>query len=130
MFIKQRALDLPSNPGCAHRDEAGLSDYPMLPRSRMPLIIALTFASGPRALAHDAAWSRAVTPTEATVVDQSLAQAHGLDVSRTAWPAPVGHRQPRAEDIPAEDPKKRESDRQIGRLDRAVDDKLTICRGC
>jgi hypothetical protein len=68
----------------------------------MALVIALVFASSPVALAHDTAWPRAVTPTGATVVDQ---QTDGFDVSRTAWPAPVGHRQPRAEDIPAEGPK-------------------------
>jgi len=64
------------------------------------------------------------------VVDQPLAQTHGFDVSRTAWPAPVGHRQPRAEDIPAEGPKKRDSDVQLERLNRALDGKLMICRGC
>ncbi len=68
----------------------------------MALVIALVFASSPVALAHDTAWPRAVTSTGATVVDQ---QTDGFDVSRTAWPAPVGHRQPRAEDIPAEGPK-------------------------
>jgi hypothetical protein len=75
----------------------------------MALVIALVFASSPVALAHDTAWPRAVTSTGATVVDQ---QTDGFDVSRTAWPAPVGHRQPRAEDIPAEGPKKRDSDLQ------------------
>ena len=47
-----------------------------------------------------------------------------------AWPAPVGHRQPRREDVPAEGAGKGESDRQLEHLDRALDGKLTICRGC
>jgi hypothetical protein len=40
-----------------------------------------------------------------------------------------GHRQRRAEDIPAEGPKN-DSDLQLERLDRALDGKLMICRGC
>jgi hypothetical protein len=96
----------------------------------MALVIALVIASGPVASAHDVAWSRAAVPTATSVVDQPLAQTHGLEVSRTAWPAPVGHRQPRAEDIPAEGPKKSDYDAQLERLDRALDGKLKICRGC
>jgi hypothetical protein len=46
-----------------------------------------------------------------------------------AWPAPVGHRQPRRNEVPAEDARKSESDQQF-ELDRALDGKLTICRGC
>ena len=46
-----------------------------------------------------------------------------------AWPAPVGHRQPRRNEVPAEGARKGESDRQL-ELDRALDGKLTICRGC
>jgi hypothetical protein len=38
------------------------------------------------------------------------------------------HRQPRAEDIPAEGPKN--AMLQLERLDRALDGKLMICRGC
>jgi hypothetical protein len=46
-----------------------------------------------------------------------------------AWPAPVGHRQPRRSEVPAEGARKGESDQQF-ELDRALDGKLTICRGC
>jgi hypothetical protein len=46
-----------------------------------------------------------------------------------AWPAPVGHRQPRRNEVPAEGARKGESDQQL-ELDRALDGKLTICRGC
>ncbi|WP_454623834.1 hypothetical protein [Bradyrhizobium cenepequi] len=44
-----------------------------------------------------------------------------------AWPAPVGHRQPQAKDLPSQSPNALE---QISEEDRAVDRKLTICRGC
>jgi hypothetical protein len=43
--------------------------------------------------------------------------------------APVGHRQPRAADLPAtrqRDP----SDEWLNRLNRETDRKLEICRGC
>jgi len=126
----QFALLRGSDPRSAHRGAAEFSVFPMLLQIGMPLVIPLIIASGPGALAHDAAWSRAVTRTRASVVDQPLQQTHGLEVSRTAWPAPTGHRQPRAEDIPAEGPKKSEFDVQLERLDRALDGKLRICRGC
>ena len=100
------------------------SDDPDAPSNRMALVIALVFASAPVARAQDTARPRAEIPTGTS------AQAHGLAVSLAAWPAPVGHRQPRAEDIPAEAPKKRDSDAQLERLDRALDGKLKICRGC
>jgi hypothetical protein len=41
--------------------------------------------------------------------------------------APVGHRQPRARDVPSESPGDLE---HIGEEDAAVDRKLNICRGC
>jgi hypothetical protein len=44
-----------------------------------------------------------------------------------AWPAPIGHRQPHAKDLPSQNPNELE---QISEEDRAVDRKLTICRGC
>src|SRR5262249_3287275 len=50
-------------------------------------------------------------------------------VIEVAWPAPVGHFQPRARDIPVgvyASPEQAEQDAQ----DRALDEKLKICRGC
>jgi hypothetical protein len=41
--------------------------------------------------------------------------------------APVGHRQPSLKDVPSENSGDLET---IGEEDRAVDRKLTICRGC
>ena len=46
-----------------------------------------------------------------------------------AWPAPVGHFQPRAPDIPIGTPFSPTREEQEA-LDRALDDKLKICRGC
>lgn len=44
-------------------------------------------------------------------------------------PAPVGHRQPRASDIPANAQPTGQEETQIQR-DRELDKKLWICRGC
>jgi hypothetical protein len=44
-------------------------------------------------------------------------------------PAPVGHRQPRASDIPADTQPTGQEETQIQR-DRELDKKLWICRGC
>ena len=46
-----------------------------------------------------------------------------------AWPAPVGHFQPRAPGIPVGIPLSPTREEQEA-LDRALDDKLKICRGC
>ena len=47
--------------------------------------------------------------------------------TRFAGEAPVGHRQPRARDVPSEDPNNLE---QISAEDAAIDRKLVICRRC
>jgi hypothetical protein len=44
-------------------------------------------------------------------------------------PAPVGHRQPKAADIPKDRPKDT-TDEQREKLDRELDAKLRICRNC
>jgi hypothetical protein len=44
-----------------------------------------------------------------------------------AWPAPVGHRQPGAVDIPAGSPA---ANAESDMLDRSINQKLQICRGC
>lgn len=45
------------------------------------------------------------------------------------WPAPVGHRQPRAAEIPA-NAAKHEADAWLQRLNREIDSRLWLCRGC
>jgi hypothetical protein len=47
---------------------------------------------------------------------------------RLPWSAPVGHRQPRAADVPSEPLSKVELEQR--RLDKELDRKLIICRGC
>jgi len=49
--------------------------------------------------------------------------------SRLPWRAPIGHRQPRRADIQLDDSIS-EWERQQDRLNRELDRKLIICRGC
>ena len=81
------------------------------------------------ALMHDAAASQMETSTAGIVVNGSSARPHG-NVILTVWPAPVGHRQPRAADVPAEGQRKSGFDRQLERLNHALDGRLRICRDC
>ncbi|QQN62250.1 hypothetical protein JIR23_21960 [Bradyrhizobium diazoefficiens] len=51
-----------------------------------------------------------------------------LLTSRLPWLAPVGHRQPRRDDVPSSSTSAWE--RQQQQLDHELDRKLIICRGC
>ena len=53
----------------------------------------------------------------------------GSGVSDLSSQAPIGHRQPRAADIPAHR-SSADEDAWLNRVNRDVDRKLTICRGC
>ena len=50
-------------------------------------------------------------------------------VTRLPWPAPIGHRQPRASEIP-KNPQLSEFEPEQRWLDKDLDRKLKICRGC
>jgi hypothetical protein len=51
-------------------------------------------------------------------------------IGTNVWPAPVGHRQPRAEDVPPEKNLSNPND-PANREDAALDRKIkSICRGC
>jgi hypothetical protein len=73
--------------------------------------------------------AQTVGPTRSSVVSSSTA-AGPLSLpqhTRSIDEAPVGHRQPRARDVPLQSPT------EIERLtpeDAAIDRKLVICRGC
>jgi hypothetical protein len=53
----------------------------------------------------------------------------GSGVSDPSSQAPIGHRQPRAADIPAHR-SSADDDAWLNRVNRDIDSKLTICRGC
>ena len=54
------------------------------------------------------------------------------EMSRSAAtpPAPVGHRQPRAADLPPPSAEHDELTKKIEQMNRALDRKLQICRNC
>ena len=74
---------------------------------------------------------------EITVVDRGTADVtasapsipsseRGLETSTRPWSAPVGHRQPRAADVPTST-----SQRGLDEEDASVDRKInSVCRGC
>jgi hypothetical protein len=64
-----------------------------------------------------------------TPAPPAVAAVHNLSrpVTMIAWPAPVGHRQPRAWEVPADNPT---SQPRLDLLDRELTRKMTICRGC
>ena len=66
---------------------------------------------------------------DASAQDRRPAETTGSAAASGVWPAPVGHRQPRASDIPADTQRTAEQERQLQR-DREIDKKLWICRGC
>ena len=63
----------------------------------------------------------------AVTVDRAAARTPGM--IEAAWPAPLGHFQPRASDIPTGIPLSPSRAEQES-LDRDIDEKLKICRGC
>ena len=63
----------------------------------------------------------------AAISDQLIARE--IPVTQSAWPAPVGHRQPRAEDVPA-NVQQSPSGLKQQQLDRFFGRKLMICREC
>jgi hypothetical protein len=63
------------------------------------------------------------------IQDKRPPQTTGSAVSSGVPQAPVGHRQPRASDIPA-DAQRTAPDEERSQLDRVLDKQLWICRGC
>ena len=61
-------------------------------------------------------------------VDRTVGSGAGSPQS-TLPQAPVGHRQPRASDLPASKPRD-PSDEWLARINRELDRKIQICRGC
>jgi hypothetical protein len=65
----------------------------------------------------------------APAASQSDPQRLGVTQGSDVHQAPVGHRQPKAADIPKERPKDA-ADEERDKLDRELDAKLRICRNC
>jgi len=81
------------------------------------LIAAMIFGSSSVALTREAATSH--VPGRA---------CSAIQTACLPWQAPIGHRQPEVTDIGKVQAVP--SDLELQALDRAIDQKLTICRGC
>ena len=91
--------------------------------TRPVLIIAALSVLGAPASAQDTPAASAATGTSASISAGSVATP-----ARMPWPAPVGHRQPRPQDVGMPKPDRYEPELQ--RLQRALDGRLRICGGC
>jgi hypothetical protein len=76
-----------------------------------------------------AATVSALCAANAVAQDRRTPETTGSAIPSSVPQAPVGHRQPRAADIPADTPRNADDERQQQR-DREIDRKLWICRGC
>ena len=69
-----------------------------------------------------------IAPGTADPVRLATSSMSGPATATKPWPAPVGHRQPRATDIPASAPSSQQmSDPEDANIDRII---KGICRGC
>jgi hypothetical protein len=81
------------------------------------LIAAMIFGSASVAVARETATNH--VPARA---------CSAIQTACLPWQAPIGHRQPDVTDISKVQPVP--SDLELQALDKALDRKLTICRGC
>jgi hypothetical protein len=85
----------------------------------------------PLLLATAGAYGRDLGPTDRaqsnSTDDRTVGSGAGMD-EPVVPQAPVGHRQPRAADMPAMAPT--EEDAWVNRINRDTDRKLQICRSC
>ena len=95
----------------------------MLSRINTLLIVSLTFAALLAATAAGAQTAREPNQRPPETTGSASGSPPGMPQ------APVGHRQPRAADLPAATERSPEDQRQMER-DREIDKKLWICRGC
>ena len=94
----------------------------MFTRHQILLLAALTL---PVLLGAAGAGAQNAQPQQ-SAQDKGPQETTGSAVSSGVPPAPVGHRQPRASDIPADAQRAPERVRR----DRELDKQLWICRGC
>jgi hypothetical protein len=97
----------------------------MFTRHQILLLAALTL---PALLGAAGAGAQNAQPS---AQDKRPQETTGSAASSGVPPAPVGHRQPRASDIPADTERTAtDEDRRQLQRDREIDKKLWICRGC
>jgi len=90
----------------------------MSAKIKSALIAAMIFGSASVAVARETASSH--VPARA---------CSAIQTACLPWQAPIGHRQPGAAELP-DNLTLPPSDLELEALDKALDKKLTICRGC
>ena len=91
-------------------------------RNMIKIVTILALLGGRGAIAQT------VGPTRSSVVSSSIATGPlSLAPHARSIEAPLGHRQPRARDVPLQSPTEIE---RLTAEDAAIDRKLVICRGC
>jgi hypothetical protein len=92
-------------------------------RNLITTIALLTLLSSPGAIAQTTGSARSSAELVSPIVGTSMTSD-----TRLIGSAPIGHRQPRASDVPSENPNDLD---YISAEDAAVDRKINnICRGC
>jgi hypothetical protein len=91
-------------------------------RNLIKMLAVLTLLNSRATIAQTVTTTRSSVPLASKTASLTLTRHMRLVAN-----APVGHRQPRAQDVPLESP----SDlARVNAEDAAVDRKLVICRGC
>lgn len=98
----------------------------MLIGSCMAAATALVLGALASACAEEGGGKSTDKPAITSSTTKSAAMTGALQVARQA---PVGHRQPRAIDVP-DMTRPSPADTEQQRLDQEIDRKLLICRGC
>jgi hypothetical protein len=107
----------------------------MIRMKRLAAIAILCSAIANRVFAHEVIKEPRVQPKDSHSANQGIGSPKsslrfvGTIKNSTVWLAPVGHRQPRAADIPKSVPDSEET-ASLERENASVDSKISICRGC
>jgi hypothetical protein len=96
-------------------------------RTRHQVVLLITLTLSALSCASVAGAQNSTAPDQSRRPPETTGSASALPPGVPQ--APVGHRQPRASDIPADARRTPEEDQQISR-DRELDKQLWICRGC
>lgn len=94
---------------------------------RQSLALWLAAIALPSLLICAGAFARDLDRTSRPGDDRTVGSGAGMDQPATPQ-APIGHRQPRAADLPPRT--QTEEDVWMNRINRDLDRKLQICRGC
>ena len=94
------------------------------------IVIFLAMLTGTAVAQDSPAPATGNAPSPATTQDRPLVNGNSTNGLGAVWQAPVGHRQPRAGDVPDEKNLSNPSD-PVNKEDALLDKKIkSICRGC